>query len=74
LSVSRSGGAGGEAATVRLDRSGSEEAVLCRGERRIKFPGHAERVGTAGGEGGARTWLCLLADAGARASSGTAAQ
>ena len=66
--ASWSGGAGGEAATGRRDSSGSEQVVLCRGERRGEFSGHAERVGAAGGEGGECTWLCSLAGAGARAS------
>ena len=43
--MSWSSGAGGEAAIVRRDRSGSEEAVLCRGERRGELSGHVERVG-----------------------------
>ena len=59
--ASWSGGAGGEAATGRRDSSCSEEAVLCRGERRGELSGHAERVGrlgaerarAAGGDGGA---------------------
>ena len=52
--ASWSGGAGGETATGRRDSSGSEEAVLCRGERRGELSGHTEHMGTAGSR--ARVW------------------
>ena len=48
--ASWSGDAGGEATTGRRDSSGSEEAVLCRGERPGELSGHAERVGRPGAE------------------------
>ena len=50
--ASWSGDAGGEATTGRRDSSGSEEAVLCRGERRGEFSGHAERVGRPAAKAG----------------------
>jgi len=36
---------GGAASAGRRDGSGSEEAGLCRGERRGELSGHVERVG-----------------------------
>ena len=75
--VSWSGSAGGEAATGRRDSSCSEEAVLCRGERRGELSGHTERVGrpgaerarAAGGDGGALCAALGLTTGGARGTA-----